>query len=381
MQYTLARAIACLLLGSLCLFSHAQESEARKYSNEFLKIGVGARAFGMGKAQTAVSEDVTAGYWNPAGLASSGKPLDPELSLMHAAYFANIANYNHGGFSMPIDSAGQRWFGLTLIRIGVDDIPNTLQLRDSDGSINLDRIQSFSASDFAAMFSYAWRPGNSERLSLGTNFKIIYRGVGRFANAWGFGLDLAVRYKVDNLQLGLVINDATNTFNAWTFNTETFEDAFINTGNEVPQNSVEITRPSARLGIAYDLQMGRRFSALLALDTDVFFDGNRSASLWSGGGVSIDPHAGVELAYKNEFGKKIAFLRGGFYNLQYFDGTTSDTTPDGDPIIVDPINEIFPTAGVGVLVKNFQIDYALANIGDFSANLHSHVVSIRFAIK
>ena len=42
--------------------------DAPKYSNEFLAIGVGARALGMGSAYTAVVNDVTSGYWNPAGL-------------------------------------------------------------------------------------------------------------------------------------------------------------------------------------------------------------------------------------------------------------------------------------------------------------------------
>ncbi|MEK7253297.1 MAG: hypothetical protein AAB316_01010, partial [Bacteroidota bacterium] len=47
-------------------------SIAQKYSNEFLSIGVSARAQGMGNSVVASIDDVTAGYWNPAGLASFG---------------------------------------------------------------------------------------------------------------------------------------------------------------------------------------------------------------------------------------------------------------------------------------------------------------------
>ncbi|MDX2249938.1 MAG: PorV/PorQ family protein [Bacteroidia bacterium] len=375
------RNLSCLLACFLILTSafgqedpdpvaSGNQTLAPKYSNEFLKIGIGARAFGMGNAQVAIAEDVTAGYWNPAGLTSGSTPLYPEVSLMHASYFANIATYNYGGFSLPVDSAGNRRFGVTLIRLGIDDIPNTLKLIEPDGSINYDKVQSFSNTDFAALFSYAWSPSSIKGLSLGTNVKIIYRGVGRFANAWGFGLDVAARYQIKNFRAGLMVTDVTNTFNAWTFNTETFEDDFIKTGNVVPLNSVELTRPSVRLGLGYDLKLARRLSLLLAVDNDVYFDGNRSGSLLSGGGVSIDPRAGLEFAYLNSQYRKVAFLRGGFYNLQNIKDQNGE----------DAVG-LFPTAGVGIVLKNFQIDYALANIGNLSENLHTHIVSLKFHIQ
>ncbi len=344
--------------------------QARKYSNEFLKIGVSARAFGMGNAQTAIAEDVSGGYWNPAALAHSEALLYPELALMHASYFANIASYNWIGFTMPVDSAGDRRFGATLIRFGIDDIPNTLQLVEPDGTINYDRIQSFSVTDLAVILSYAWRPKQVQGLLLGVNMKIIYRGVGRFANAWGFGLDLGAHYEREHFRAGLVLMDATNTINAWTFNTETFGQAFINTGNELPENSLELTRPTIRLGVAYDFQLGRRFALLASLDNDIFTDGNRPFALISGGGLSLDPRAGLELAYKNSQYRKVAFLRAGAYNLQ------NVVNNDAEEVI-----GLFPTAGVGIVIRNFQLDYALANIGNFSENLHSHVVSLRFYIQ
>lgn len=348
----------------------AGKTLAPKYSNEFLKIGIGARAFGMGNAQVAVVNDVTSGYWNPAGLASGESPLYPEVSLMHASYFANIATYNYGGFTMPVDSGGLRRFGVTLIRLGIDDIPNTLKLIEPDGSINYDKVQSFSNTDFAALFSYAWSPSGIKGLSLGTNLKIIYRGVGRFANAWGFGLDLSARYQAGGFQAGLMVTDVTNTFNAWTFNTETFEEDFIRTGNVVPLNSIELTRPAVRLGLGYDLNLAQRLSLLIALDNDVYFDGARSGALVNMGSVSLDPRAGFEFAYKNSQYRKVAFLRGGFYNLQNIKNDS------GEDVV-----GLFPTAGIGVVVKNFQIDYALANIGNLSENLHSHIVSLKFHIQ
>lgn len=358
--------LACLLLPSL---SRAQ-GEARKYSNEFLRIGVGARAFGMGNAQTGTANDVTAGYWNPAGLSSPDAIAYPEVSLMHAAYFANIATYNYLALAMPIDTSGTKRFGISLVRLGVDDIPNTLKLIEDDGSINYDAIQSFSSTDFAALVSYAWQPKFMKGLSLGTNVKIIYRGVGRFANAWGFGIDLAARYQGERLRMGLVVADATNTFNAWTFNTETFEDDFINTGNVVPLDTIEVTSPSVRIGLAYEFDLAKRLTLLWALDVDTYFDGNRVGSLWRGGGVSMDPRTGFELAYHNSQRRPVAFLRAGLYNLQQAVNT------EGEEAF-----SLFPTAGVGLVIRNFQLDYALANIGNFSENLHSHVVSLKFHIQ
>lgn len=346
------------------------QGEARKYSNEFLQIGVGARAFGMGNAQAAVTDDVTAGYWNPAGLASKDAILYPELSLMHAAYFANIANYNYLGFAMPIDRNGYRRFGISILRVGVDDIPNTLKLVDASGAFNYDAIESFSVSDFAALFSYAWRPKNKENWSFGTNIKVVYRGVGRFGNAWGFGLDAAMLYRTDKFKFGAVLRDATNTFNAWTFNTETFEEDFINTGNIVPQNSLEITRPTLKLALGYEFDLAKRLSLALAADVDWFFDGQRSGLLVSTNAGSLDPHFGIELAYHNNQRRPVAFLRAGAYNLQ------NAANADG----VEEFG-LFPTVGLGIVLRNFVLDYALANIGNLSENLHSHVVSLKFHIQ
>lgn len=352
----------------LSVYSQSEpKAESRKYSNEFLKIGVGARAFGMGHAMTAVSDDVHSGYWNPAGLV--GGSLRPEVSLMYSSYFANIATYNYGGFTLPLDSAGNKRFGVSVIRLGVDNIPNTLDLV-SNGNIDFNKVKAFSTSDFATLLSYAWRPAGFQKLSIGTNFKIIYRGVGRFGNAWGFGLDVAAKYKTNRFAAGLMIMDATQTYNMWTFNTETFGDAFINTGNVIPENSVEITRPTIRLGVAYEVIKTNTIGLLIAVDNDVYLDGKRSSALISAGIASFDPKAGLELSYKSKSsGKPVAFLRGGFYNLQ--------NTVNGEG---ESVTGLFPTAGLGFVIKNFQVDYALANIGNFQQNLYSHVVSLKFIV-
>ena len=96
---------------------------AKKYSNEFMNIGVDAAAFGMSNTMVASTNDVNSGYWNPAGLMGIN---DRQAALMHASYFANIAQYDYAAFAMPIDD--QSALGISMIRFGVDNILNTTQL-------------------------------------------------------------------------------------------------------------------------------------------------------------------------------------------------------------------------------------------------------------
>lgn len=348
-----------LLAGMIVLlFTGTVKGQAvRKYSNEFLKIGVGARASAMGNAQVALVDDVTASYWNPAGLMFA--PKNPEIGLMHSEYFAGIAKYDYVGFTMPIDD--NRRFGAAVIRLGVDDIANTLNLVDANGNIDFGAVESFSVADFAVIMSLSQRLKQIHGMNVGVNFKVVNRSVGKFANAWGFGVDVGANYAIDNFRVGLMLSDVTSTFNAWSFNTETFSDAFAQTGNIIPENSLEITLPSARLGGAYDIFPEKKFGLLVALDTDFHFDGKRNV-LANLGPVSMDPHMGLEADYKDRF-----FLRAGYKNMQRI------PNDDGDLRL-----SVFPTVGAGFVIKSFQVDYALSNVGDFSQVLYSHVFSLKF---
>ena len=127
-------------------------SQFRKYSNEFLNIGAGARGLAMGGAQVASAKDATAGYWNPAGL--TGIKDHPNAGIMHADYFGGIAKYDYVSAAIPIQD-NKRALGISLLRFAVDDIPNTLFLVEPDGSINYGNIQTFSSADYAFLFSFA----------------------------------------------------------------------------------------------------------------------------------------------------------------------------------------------------------------------------------
>ncbi|MBX3102099.1 MAG: PorV/PorQ family protein [Bacteroidetes bacterium] len=345
------------LLWGVCLPGGAWgQSSTPKYSNEFLRIGVGARAAGMGNSVTAFINDATAGYWNPAGLVQMEKKH--ELSLMHSEYFAGVAKYDFGAFATSMD--GGRKLGVSFIRFGVDDIPNTLNFRDGN-TFDYSRITSFSVADMALLLSYAQPLKNIKGLALGGSVKVVNRVAGDFATAWGFGLDLGARYDIGRLNLGLTLQDVTSTFNAWTFNTETFEEAFIAANQAIPQNSVEITLPSARLGVAYNfLKPERKVQLRVAAEARMNTDGPRNVVL-NMGRLSVDPSAGLEISYR-----KLVHLRGGLMNFQYFR---------------DDRNEeyltFFPTAGLGITFQNVSLDYALSNLNGFDQNLYSHLISFR----
>ena len=331
------------------------QDQTPKYSNEFLSLGVGARGLAMSATQTSFSGDATSGYWNPAGLPFLEYKY--QGALMHASYFAGIANYDYAGFAAALDSTSG--LGLTLLRFAIDDIPDTRFLYDANGAINYDNIQFFSAADYALLVSYGrktnWIPG----LSLGGSVKIVHRKVGEFASAWGFGLDAGAQWRSGRWNAGLMVRDITTTFNAWSHNTEMVEDIYLQTGNQIPESTVEITLPKAILGISYQWNVYKGFHLLIATDLDATFDGTRNVPVKLGN-LSIDPHAGLEINYEHT-----VFLRGGVRNFQQikdFDGALSWTYQ--------------PDVGLGLKINRFSVDYAFTNIGDQSESLYSHVFSL-----
>ncbi|MEO6902468.1 MAG: PorV/PorQ family protein [Bacteroidia bacterium] len=330
-----------------------------KYSNEFLNIGVGARAFGMSNSYIASVNDVTAGYWNPAGLLGIGN--QHQVALMHSEYFAGIAKYDYGAFATRIDSTSV--IGLSMIRFGVDDIPNTTQLIDANGNIDYDRITTFSAIDMGFLISYA-KTVRVPGLRLGVNAKVIRRTIGDFAGAWGFGIDAGAQYDYKKWKFAAMARDITSTFNAWTYNlSDETKQVFLATDNKIPENSVEITLPKLLLGAARQFNFSPKITLLGELNLDATFDGRRTVLIRSKA-VSVDPHIGVELGYMN-----LIFLRGGLGNYQSYE----DVTGKG-------ITTIQPNIGVGIRIKSFYIDYALTNIGDQSVALYSNVFSIKLDI-
>jgi hypothetical protein len=350
-----------LTLGILA-FSNALS--AQKYSNEFLNIAVGARAQGMGGAVVANVNDVTGGYWNPASLANLERKDGLQVGLMHTDWFAGISNYDYLGFALPAAN-GKRTIGVSVVRFGIDGIPNTLSLYDSESNLNYDNVTSFNANDYAFIGTYAQKLAfGGGNLSVGGNVKVVRRIIGKFANSWGFGADLGAQYRKGNFAAGIVLRDITNTFNSWSFSFTNAEKEVLGiTGNAIPISSTELTRPTISFGTSYKKTF-KKFSVLGEADAIVTTDGKRNVLL-RGNTLSLNPAVGLELGYDN-----LVFLRAGVSNFQ------KDNTFDKNSFWIAQ-----PSIGAGLKIRGVHLDYAYTNVGSSEARFYSNTVSLILQLK
>ncbi len=335
-------------------------ADTPKYSNDFMYIGIGAHNFGKGNAVVASTNDVTAGYWNPAGLVRI--PTKMQFSFMHNEYFAGIAKFDYAGIAFPLDS-NKHALALNFMRFGVDDIPNTLNLIDADGSINYDNVRNFSVGNYGILLSYAYKI--MPNLSVGITTKIVHNKAGSFARSWGFGVDVGAMYTIKDWRIGLTVKDITTTFNAWSYSfSEKEKQILALTNNVIPKSSTEITLPRIQFGVAYHKKFKDKIDLTAEIDWELTTDGKRN-TLVSTKKVSMDPRIGVELGLWNYF-----FLRGGVNNFQKMYNTKGKKT-----------FTVQPNIGAGFKYKDYvAVDYAYTDVGKASENQYSHVVSLVLGI-
>lgn len=332
---------------------------APKYSNEFLNIGAGARAFAMGNASVASVFDESAVYHNPAALIRLNFPVT--LGGMHSEHFAGLSSYDFG--VLAFKATPNTALGISLIRLAVDNIPNTTQLLDNNGNLRFDRITAFSAADYAVNLSFA-RKLSLPGFCVGANAKIIRRVAGDFARATGFGLDAGITYELKSWQFALMARDVSTTFNSWTFNLENLEKVFLLTGNVLPESSTEITLPQFILGAAYNFDFAYGLNLLAEINFAITTDGKRNV-LVKTNLLSIDPRLGMEFSYK-----KLLFIRTGINNIQtQYKADKSEYTT------------VQPNMGMGISLRRFHFDYAFTNIGSVSGVAYSHIFSLALSIE
>ncbi len=307
-----------------------------KYASEFMAIGVGGRALGLGGAYTAITNDVTAGYWNPAGLSRINYP---QFSLMHSEQFGSLVNYDYVAAAIPVGSKSS--VGVSVIRLGVDAIPDTRgALIDEDGDgifddnerLDKSKISYFNTADWAVYFTYSKKHNNS--LSYGANIKLIRRDMS-VGSATGIGFDVGIQFSpYENFFVGANLQDATTTFLAW------------NTGTN------ELITPTLKLGSAYLIEaLGGKF--IPVFDVDIRFENRRYASNVNLGAVSFDIRTGLEFDFQN-----IAALRAGYSDI----GTTN--------------------FGAGIHLPKFDIDYSFATSKLTDERFdNTHQVSITFTFE
>ncbi|WP_218827569.1 PorV/PorQ family protein [Rubricoccus marinus] len=357
MMRFLSRTLAALAVLVVSSVSPEAQTEVVKYGADFLASGVGARALGMGGAYVAHADDVTAGYWNAAGLDGL---RNPEIAYMHTERFGGLVAFDYGAIAWPITP--KTTVGVSFVRSGVDDIASTLRAFNPDtGLPNPDaesQIDLFSAADNAVYISASQRL--RENLTVGSSFKVIRRGIGDFATAWGYSLDLAAQYQVGRFRLGANLQDVTTMVQSWSVNEAEFEGFEETFGVDSPVGLTEVVLPLARLGAATTLPLSDDIGVTLATDLDLGFDG-QSANVVDAGGVSFRPRIGGEVDYKGI----IAFRAG------ISDVTTSERFG----------TQITPSVGVGLNAGRFDVDYGFGDFAGVQGDLGvSHRISLRFTL-
>jgi hypothetical protein len=331
-----------------------------KYANEFLNMGVGAAAIGMGSAVVADVQGLHAGVWNPAGLLQQEKAT--EIGLMHASYFGGLAAFDHLGVSRRV--AAQTVVALNMIRLGVDNIYNTTQLIDNQGNIDYSQLQTFNSADYALIGSIG-KATRVQHLSVGVSAKVLYRHIGNFAKAYGFGFDAGLQYRPSKYwSAGLSLRDATSTFSAWTYNlSPEMQATLLETNNDLPRNGIEQMLPRIVLGLAGKLPLkNEKYELGGQLNAEITTDGQRN-TLLSGNVFSLDPRAGLDLNYDQKL-----ILRTGVSQFQYY-------------LDFDEQQKlgVQPHLGAGVVLQNWTIDYAFTRLGLGGEGYFTHLFSLKWA--
>lgn len=323
---------------------------ADKYAGAFMENGGGARALGMGAAFTAVADDPSATFWNPAGLATVTRR---ELLLMHSERFGDLVDRDFAAYVQPVgwrlfggESAG---IGVSIIRLGIDDIPFTNHLEDDldvddDGIVSneellglfalQDQIRYKSDQELGLLLSYgeqkgAWRIGGS--------LKFVRQSIGPYSSL-GVGADLAVLRPGlwRRLDFGLKLQDVTTTYLSWS------------TGHN------EVITPAIVPGLAWRQPVAKwDMDVTLATSLTTRFESRGEADQYSTGAMSANAHVGLEVG----FSRKV-FVRSGFdggFDAGHF------------------------AAGAGFLLEPLTIDYAYAGDAlEIDESTHRVSLSVRF---
>jgi len=225
----------------------------------------------MGSAQVALVNDVSAGYWNVAGLAEL---QSPQVMYMHSERFNGIVGYDYGAAALPLKT-GKGVISLSFFRQGVDNIANTLNAWDRErdqpkGNVE-DYITRFSAADVAVFMSYALQ--RTEQLSYGASAKIIHHKLGPFAQAWGYSLDVGIKYKTDFANFGAAVQDLTTMQKMWDVDQSAFGDyeaQFDSLGATLPTGQNEYVLPAVKVGASKLFSVAEDFLLTAAADFDYF---------------------------------------------------------------------------------------------------------------
>ena len=286
----------CILIISLFFVLFAQdqpiefESKVGTTIANFLKIGVGPRAVAMGSAFSAVANDASAVYWNPAGIIYVDRSdlftgyMDWIMDLeLHQVSF--VRNHNNIGS-----------FGISINTLKMDDIEvTTLSDPEGDGTYA-------GASDLVVGLTYARKL--SAYFSLGVTLKTLYSQIAN-ESAIGQAIDIGTLFTPGwkDLRIGMSLAHFGTKMNldGRDLNIQTDIDPLINSdaAAEGRLKTQSWNLPTTfRLGIAMNIINNNKYTVLWALDGIHATDANES--LGTGFELTAGPFAlrsGLGLGY------------------------------------------------------------------------------------
>ncbi|MBU1318457.1 MAG: PorV/PorQ family protein [candidate division Zixibacteria bacterium] len=278
---TLALSLALFIL---MVVGCSEVAVAKDYNHAmpFLRMGVGARALGMGGAYVAVADDATAGYWNPAGLSHVGKF---SFSSMIAANMGVDRKYNY----LSIAGGGFRFgtIGFSWLNAGTSDIASYTSngVREAD----------FNANDHAFLFS--WGNNMATDLALGVTAKVVYQKIDDYTKT-GVGFDVGVLYNISSTaQLGITAADLgtkVGDYVPMTFRVGAV--VFPTTGFTIPIEIEKVQHRSEiklRAGAEYATQFGTNYWGAVR-------GGVNDGDFTIGAGLKIAGRYSIDYAYITE---------------------------------------------------------------------------------
>jgi hypothetical protein len=160
----------------------------------FLTIPVGPRASAMGGAFSAVANDATTAFWNPAGLSRISRS---EFTASTAEWLVS-SRINWVGIGFKLDDDNAIGISINQLDYGDEEI-TTAQQQNGTG-------QFWSASDIAINISYS--RNLTDRFSVGGTLKYISQNI-YDVSATGFGVDVGLLFftQLEGLRLGMNISN------------------------------------------------------------------------------------------------------------------------------------------------------------------------------
>lgn len=291
----------------------------------FLRVGMGAKASGMGEAFTAVAEDASSVYWNPGAMAAV---LGTQVMLMHNEYFQSV-RLEQAALTHETD-----WgtFGLSFTGLYLD------QMDRYDDVATSQPLGQFSAFDVSFALGYARYI--IPNLAIGVSVKSIHENIDDVtANGWAFDAGLYHISRVEGLKLAATVHNLGSPMK--------FED------NRFTGQEFALPR-SAKLGASYEREIETLRGGILATFDLVFPNDSDSPEAFLDSGSSSSSfrqHIGLEYGYR-----KAVFVRAGFKGGYDSQGATF---------------------GLGVVYRLLGFDYAMQMVDNDLGDSHRFGLTLK----